>query len=174
MKIPTTRNLFATALVSVLALFINHAQAAGSPYKFERGFPTAGTVEAAYDASDLRRAIEAFKFFYGTVATEAVMQQGQAAGGKVNEIGIVMATSPRQQFGGANADTPYVIATVELKASGPMVVELPPGPFIGFVNHHNTECRRQSANQPSAPARFTGLPRATAQVHSSTAAIPTS
>ena len=65
------------------------------------------------------------------------MQQGQAAGGKVNEIGIVMATSPRQQFGGANADTPYAIATVELKASGPMVVELPPGPFIGFVNDHN-------------------------------------
>ena len=28
----------------------------------------------AYAAADLRRAIEAYKFFYGTVATEAVMQ----------------------------------------------------------------------------------------------------
>ena len=65
------------------------------------------------------------------------MQQGLAAGGKVNEVGIVMATSPRQQFGGANADTPYAITTVDLKATGPMVVELPPGPFIGFVNDHN-------------------------------------
>jgi len=30
----------------------------------------------AYDAADLRRAIEAYKFFYGTVATEAIMRQG--------------------------------------------------------------------------------------------------
>ena len=48
-----------------------------------------------------------------------------------------MATSPRQQFGGANADTPYAITTLGLKAAGPMVIELPPGPFIGFVNDHN-------------------------------------
>ena len=108
-----------------------------SPYQLDRGFPAASTVEHAYDAVDLRRAIEAYKFFYGTVATEAVMQQGLAAGAKVNEVGIVMATSPRQQFGGANADTPYAIATVDLKAAGPIVVELPAGPFIGFVDDHN-------------------------------------
>ena len=104
---------------------------------FERGFPVGDTAERAYDAADLRRAIEAYKFFYGTVATEAVMQQGLAVGAKVNEVGIVMATGPRQQFGGANADTPYAITTVDLGAAGPMVVELPPGPFIGFVDDHN-------------------------------------
>jgi hypothetical protein len=65
------------------------------------------------------------------------MQQGQAAGAKVNQVGIVMATSPLQQFGAANADTPYAITTLDLKAAGPMVVELPPGPFIGFVDDHN-------------------------------------
>ena len=75
-----------------------------SPYRFECGYPTAKTIRAAYAAADLRRAVEAYKFFYVTVATEAVMQQGQAAGCKVNEVGIVMATSPRQQFGGANAE----------------------------------------------------------------------
>ena len=42
-------------------------------------------------------------------AVEAVMQQIQTAGAKTNEVSIVMATSPRQQFGGANADTPYAI-----------------------------------------------------------------
>lgn len=114
-----------------------YAQHRDPPYKFERGFPAVGTAEKAYDASDLRRAIEAYKFFYPTVATEAVMQQGRAAGAIVNEVGIVMATSPRQQFGGANADTPYAITTVDLKAAGPMVIELPAGPFIGFVNDHN-------------------------------------
>ncbi len=65
------------------------------------------------------------------------MQQGFTAGGKANEVGTVTATSPRQQFGAANADTPYAIATVDLRSSGPMVVELPPGPFIGFVDDHN-------------------------------------
>ena len=43
---------------------------------FERGFPAPGAAEQAYDASELRRAIEAYKFFYGTVATEAVMHRG--------------------------------------------------------------------------------------------------
>ncbi|MGO8749466.1 MAG: DUF1254 domain-containing protein [Thermoguttaceae bacterium] len=114
-----------------------HAQTAKSPLKFERGFPAAGTAEQAYAAADLRRAIEAYKFFYPTISTEAVMQQGLAAGARVNEVGIVMATSPRQQFGGANADTPYAISTMDLKAAGPMVVELPPGPLIGFVDDHN-------------------------------------
>ena len=145
MKTAGQQKLLATALVGVLGLTTTHVQAAGSehaesatlPYKFARGFPAAGTAERAYDASDLRRAIEAYKFFYLTIASEAVMQQGQAAGAKVNEIGTVMATGPRQQFGAANADTPYAITTVDLKAAGPMVVELPPGPFIGFVNDHN-------------------------------------
>jgi hypothetical protein len=48
-----------------------------------------------------------------------------------------MATSPRQQFGAANADTTYAIATVDLQIAGPTVVELPPGPFIGLVDDHN-------------------------------------
>ena len=125
------------ALACALALTNACARAADSPYKFERGFPAAGTAEKAYDAADLRRAVEAYKFFYPTIGTEAVMQQMLAAGAKVNEVGIVMATGPRQQFGGANADTPYAIATVDLKTAGPMVVELPSGPFIGFVDDHN-------------------------------------
>jgi hypothetical protein len=31
---------------------------ADSPYKFERGYPAAGTADRVHDASDLRRAIE--------------------------------------------------------------------------------------------------------------------
>jgi hypothetical protein len=113
------------------------SQVTQSPYKFEKGFPVAGTSEKVYNAIDLRRAIEAYKFFYGTVATEAVIQQGISVGAKINEAGIVMATGPRQQFGAANSDTPYEIATLDLKVSGPMVVELPAGPLTGFVDDHN-------------------------------------
>ncbi len=129
--------LFAVMISTALAVTTTHAQSAESPLQFERGFPAAGTAEKAYDAADLRRAIEAYKFFYPTMSTEAVMQQMLSNGAKINEVGHVMATSPLQQFGGANADTPYALTTVDLKSSGPMVVELPPGPFIGFVDDHN-------------------------------------
>jgi hypothetical protein len=118
-KTPRRRNLITAALVCAVAATTAYAQTAQSPYKFEGGYPVAGTAERAYDAADLRRAIEAYKFFYTTIGTEAVMQQMLAAGAKPNEVGIVMATGPRQQFGGANADTPYAITTVDLKAAGP-------------------------------------------------------
>ncbi|NRB17757.1 MAG: DUF1254 domain-containing protein [Rhodobacteraceae bacterium] len=106
-------------------------------YNFERGYPTTVTVEKANDASDLRRAIEAYKFFFPTMGTEAVMQQVLSNNAKVNEIGHVMATWPRIQFGAANSDTPYALATIDLKLSGPMVIELPPGPFIALVDDHH-------------------------------------
>ena len=125
------------ALVCALAITTAHAQTAESPLQFERGFPVAGTAEKAHAASDLRRAIEAYKFFYPTMGSEAVMQQMLSNGAKVNEIGHVMAVWPRIQFGAANSDTPYALATLDLESSGPMVVELPPGPFIAFVDDHN-------------------------------------
>jgi hypothetical protein len=54
-------------------------------YNFKSGFPVSGTAEKAYNAIDLRRAIEAYKFFYGTVAAEAVIQKGNAVGARYNE-----------------------------------------------------------------------------------------
>ena len=115
-----------------------HAQSAESPLQFERGYPVAGTAQNVYDASDLRRAIEAYKFFYPTMGTEAVMQQMLANGAKINEVGHVMSASPQIQFGATNADTPYALATLDLKSAGPMVVELPAGgPYIGLVDDHN-------------------------------------
>lgn len=108
-----------------------------SEYTFERGYPSAVTAQKAHDATDLRRAIFAYKFFYPTLGTEAVFEQMMSNGAVINEIGHVMATSPKQQFGGANADTPYALAPIDLKLSGPMVVEVPAGPYIGFVDDHN-------------------------------------
>jgi len=41
-----------------------------------------------------------------------------------------MGTTPLQQFGGANADTPYTMPPVDLELSGPMVVDMPSRGFI--------------------------------------------
>lgn len=97
----------ATAAAMLMSGGIAHAQTAETPLQFERGYPTAVTAEKAYDATDLRRAIEAYKFFYATMGSETVMQQMLTNGAKINEIGHVMATWPRIQFGAANSDTPY-------------------------------------------------------------------
>ncbi len=85
--------LFAVMISTALAVTTTHAQSAESPLQFERGFPTAGTIEKVYDASDLRRAIEAYKFFYPTMGSEAVMQQMLTNGAKINKVGHVMATT---------------------------------------------------------------------------------
>ncbi len=62
-------------LVCALAVTIAQAQTAERPLQFERGYPTADTAEKAHYAADLRRAIEAYKFFFPTLGSEAVMQQ---------------------------------------------------------------------------------------------------
>lgn len=129
--------ILVSGVLVALAVTTAHAQTEGTPLQFERGFPTAVTAKNAYDATDLRRAIEAYKFFFGTMQSEAVMQQMLSNGAVINEVGHVMATSPLQQFAAANADTPYALTTVDLEKSGPMVVEIPKGPYIGFVDDHN-------------------------------------
>jgi len=137
MKKSSVFALLLTALLYALSITSTHAQPAELPLQFERGYPVAGTAENAYDASDRRRAIESYKFFYPTVSTESVMQQMLTNGAKINEVGHVMSASPPIQFGGTNADTPYALAIVDLKSAGPMVVELPAGPFMGLFNDHN-------------------------------------
>ena len=46
------------ALLCAFTVTTTYAQTAESTLQFERGFPVAGTAENAYDASDMRRAIE--------------------------------------------------------------------------------------------------------------------
>jgi len=132
------RNLCFAALIAVP--LISPLMAKEPSYSFERGFPaTAETIQAARDATVLRRATEAYKYFYPTVATEAVMQQFAPFGARANEVGIIMPQDPEQQFSVANQDTPYVIGVFDLKESGPMVIEVPEGPYIGLIDDHNME-----------------------------------
>ncbi len=117
---------------------VTPAFAQDNEYTFELGFPSGNTARAANDATDLRRAIEAYKFFYPTVATEAVFQQFVPHGAVANEVGIVMPQDPEQQFAYANQDTPYILGVFDLRA-GPMVVEIPEGLYLGGLDDHNEE-----------------------------------
>lgn len=106
------------------------------PYKFERGYPTAETAERAYHDTDLGRAIEAYKFFLPTVSTESILQD-LALRVKPNEGAIKFDAGPRHELLTGNGDTPYAVGALDLKIGGPMVVELPPGTFIGLLDDHN-------------------------------------
>ncbi|TWT81391.1 hypothetical protein CA13_28440 [Planctomycetes bacterium CA13] len=127
-------------LVCVLACALHlNAQDAESPYALKLGFPADNeTIQRAQDSTDLRRAIEAFKFFYPTIATEAVIQQFEPHGAVPNKVGIIMPQDPEQQFSVANQDTPYVISVFDLK-DGPIVIEVPEGPFMGLMDDHNMQ-----------------------------------
>jgi hypothetical protein len=99
-----------TLLVGLVSLLATTAAmstlAEESTYRFTRGFPAdETTIKQALDATELRRAIEAYKFFYPTVATEAVIQQFEPHGAVPNKVGIIMPQDPEQQFSVANQDT---------------------------------------------------------------------
>ena len=130
----------ATVISAMLFTVSVPVYAQGNSYAFERGFPANDkTIQAARDATFLRRAVEAYKYFYPTVATEAVMQQFEPFGARANEVGIIMPQDPEQQFSVANQDTPYIIAIFDLKEAGPMVIEVPEGPYMGLMDDHNME-----------------------------------
>ena len=99
---------------------ISSAQGADN-YSFRQGFPLGDTATNTYRNSLTRRAIEAYKTFLPTIATEAVFQQMRNAGGVANKVGISMDQGPRQQFAATNSDTPYSFAILDLR-EGPMVV----------------------------------------------------
>jgi hypothetical protein len=104
---------------------------------FERGFPTPETARRAHDERDYQRAGQAYQFFYPTISMEGVFQGCRDAGAGDNNGAIIFACGPRNVLFTANSDTPYLLAVLNLKQSGPTVIELPAGPYLGFLNDHN-------------------------------------
>lgn len=47
--------------------------------RFEGGFPTADSAASVLDEQDMRRAVEAYRFFYPTVSAEAIFRGARAA-----------------------------------------------------------------------------------------------
>ncbi len=64
------------------------------------------------------------------------MNGNRAIGLQDNQAFGIVAATPRQVGFTLNADTPYAAAALDL-SKGPMVIELPPGPYIGLANDHN-------------------------------------
>jgi hypothetical protein len=106
-------------------------------YAFERGYPTDEAARAAHDQTDLARAVQTYRFFYPTVSMEATFQGTREAGAPDNTAAMLMACGPRHVMFTGNSDTPYMGGVADLRQTGPLVVELPPGPYLGIVNDHH-------------------------------------
>jgi hypothetical protein len=107
------------------------------PYQFERGFPTPETAQRVQDEQDYQRAIQAYRFFYPTVSMEGTFQGQRDAGVEDNKAAMILAGGPRHVLFTGNSDTPYMGAAINLRQTGPIVMELPPGPYLGIVNDHH-------------------------------------
>jgi hypothetical protein len=108
-----------------------------STIELVKGFPAQRSASEAHAAQDLRRALEAYHFFYPTVSLEAIARGTRAAGAADNQAALLVVAQPRHTGFTLNSDTPYAGGILDLGKSGPMVVELPAGPLVGLVDDHH-------------------------------------
>jgi hypothetical protein len=99
--------------------------------------PDAGNGTRVQDEQDYQRAIQAYRFFYPTVSMEGTFQGTRDAGVEDNTGAMILAGGPRHVLFTGNSDTPYMGAVFNLKQTGPLVIELPAGPYLGIVNDHH-------------------------------------
>jgi hypothetical protein len=108
----------------------------GSQYTFERGYPTKDATQRARDDMDYQRAIVAYHFWYPTVSLEGFFSGNRQAGIADNQALPLAQCTPHWVAFTGNSDTPYAIGVLDVK-EGPMVIELPAGPFVSLVNDHH-------------------------------------
>ncbi|HEY6491781.1 MAG TPA: DUF1254 domain-containing protein [Trebonia sp.] len=105
--------------------------------ELHRGFPVPRSAADSHAAQDLRRALEAYHFFYPTVSMEGIVRGTRAAGAADNTAALLIMAKPRHAGFTLNSDTPYAGGILDLGRSGPMVVELPAGPLVGLADDHH-------------------------------------
>jgi hypothetical protein len=105
--------------------------------QFANGFPTIDSARDVQAEQDLRRAVEAYRFFYPTVSLEGIFHGTRGAGAKDNTSALLFIARPRHIGFTLNSDTPYSGGILDLRESGPMVIDVPPGALVGLVDDHH-------------------------------------
>src|SRR3954447_1771613 len=98
--------------------------------------PTPEQVERIRHDGLLSRAVEAYKFFYPTLSMVMNFEALEACGAKANRGFLIQLTTPDIVTLTQNSDTPYGLAWGDT-STGPVVVEVPPGPIMGVVDDMN-------------------------------------
>ncbi|MEK2689104.1 DUF1254 domain-containing protein [Bdellovibrio sp. GT3] len=120
----------------LLSVSLGWAKNADTSIIQSNGFPVEKSAQSILDEQDYQRALTAYRFWYPTVSVEGIFNGSRAAGAKDNQSMFIVAAQPRHVGLTLNSDTPYGGANMDLSA-GPVVVEVPPGQFVGLVNDRN-------------------------------------
>jgi hypothetical protein len=73
-------------------------------------------VQHLYDEADLNRAVQMYRFFYGTVSGAAILKGNNDVGVVENKVFGVLDTKPRHVGFTLNSDTPYGPIQLDLRA----------------------------------------------------------
>lgn len=106
-------------------------------YGIESGFPKPETAQNVHEEQDLQSATDAYRFFYPTVSMECFFQSLRALNVADSRAIVCLSARPHHQMFTASSDTPYSCAVLDLNLSGPIVIEMPAGPYSALLNDHH-------------------------------------
>ena len=143
MKPTCRRNILAVALIGALAFTTAQAQQLPTSgivesrfgkIELKNGYPTDATVKKIYDGIDFQRACQAYLWALPLMAMQEWQREQREIFGAGN-LDYVDYFTFTDKLGilTANATTPYVIGFPNLKETGPLVVEIPPGVVAGGI-----------------------------------------
>jgi hypothetical protein len=104
-------------------------------HDFANGIPTAATVEQLYDELDFQRACQAYLWGLPIVAlAEWQWIHENTFGASSGDVVASLGYQDKLGILTANTTTPYFVSFFDLAATGPFVVEMPPGLTSGVSN----------------------------------------
>ncbi len=102
---------------------------------FAGGYPTIETAELLHDTLDFQRATLAYLWALPLVSYAGWLEAHEEVfGAQDGQVVFCKSIEAKQGILTANVTTPYSIAFADLGRTGPLVFEVPPGPFAGIVN----------------------------------------
>ena len=104
------------------------------PLEVKHGYPTDATVAKLFDEMDFQRAVQAYLWASPYISLAQYQSEQRDTFGAQN-LDFVDYIDLRDRLGmlTANATTPYSMAFPNLARTGPLVVDVPPGPTAGGI-----------------------------------------
>jgi hypothetical protein len=104
------------------------------PLAFEGGYPTQESVTRLFDELDFQRAVQAYLWAIPLVSFAQWQEAHEQVFGQ-QDGDLVLITTFRDRIGllTANDTTPYVIGHLNLKRTGPLVIDYPKGQTAGGI-----------------------------------------
>ena len=102
---------------------------------FENGYPTQSSVKNLFDEMDFQRATQAYLWSLPVMGFAQWHNQHETVF-QAKDTDLVLYDSYRDKLGllTANATTPYILGFPNLERTGPLVLEVPPGPTAGGIS----------------------------------------